>query len=80
MIIDVELLEVDRTKLREYGLQLATPGSPGLDGSLTVNETNLTARSVRNLSAEKRKAGWVVCGRIDLTTRDHFGMHLKEFL
>src|SRR5262249_61470365 len=33
VIIDVELLEVDRTKLLEYGLQLASPGSPGSDGS-----------------------------------------------
>ena len=29
VIIDVELLEVDRTKLPEYGLQIASPGSPG---------------------------------------------------
>jgi general secretion pathway protein D len=26
VVIDVELLEVDRTKLREYGLQIASPG------------------------------------------------------
>ena len=33
VVIDVELLEVDRTRLREYGLGLASPGStvsPGL--------------------------------------------------
>ena len=29
VIIDVELLEVDRTRLQEYGLQLASPGSAG---------------------------------------------------
>src|SRR5262249_42325152 len=29
VIIDVELLEVDRTRLLEYGLQIASPGSPG---------------------------------------------------
>ncbi len=29
VVIDVELLEFDRTRLREYGLQLASPGSPG---------------------------------------------------
>ena len=28
VIIDVELLEVNRTKLKEYGLQIASPGSP----------------------------------------------------
>ena len=33
VIIDVELLEVDRTKLQEYGLQIASPGSPGINGS-----------------------------------------------
>jgi general secretion pathway protein D len=36
VIIDVELLEVDRTKLQDYGLQIASPGSPGLDGSVTI--------------------------------------------
>jgi general secretion pathway protein D len=36
VIIDVELIEVDRTKLQDYGLQIASPGSPGLDGSVTV--------------------------------------------
>jgi len=30
VVIDVELLEVDRTKLHEYGLQIASPGSPGI--------------------------------------------------
>ena len=29
VIIDIELLEVDRTRLLEYGLQIASPGSPG---------------------------------------------------
>ena len=34
VVIDVELLEVDRTRLREYGLQLASPGTrPGIDGA-----------------------------------------------
>ena len=32
VVIDVELLEVDRKKLREFGLQLASPGSPGING------------------------------------------------
>jgi general secretion pathway protein D len=36
VVIDVELLEVDRTKLLEYGLQLASPGSPGIDGSVSI--------------------------------------------
>jgi general secretion pathway protein D len=52
VIIDVELLEVDRTKLQEYGLQLASPGSPGLDGSASVKgaDSSLTLRTLRNLT------------------------------
>ena len=52
VIIDVELLEVDRTKLMEYGLQIASPGSPGIDGSASVNGSNssLTLRTLRNLT------------------------------
>jgi general secretion pathway protein D len=43
VIIDVELLEVDRTKLKEYGLQFATPTAPGsdptgLNGAVTINQ------------------------------------------
>jgi general secretion pathway protein D len=49
VIIDVELLEVDRTRLREYGLQIASPGSPGIDGAATY-ESELTLRDLRNLS------------------------------
>jgi general secretion pathway protein D len=37
VVIDVELLEVDRSRLREYGLQFASPGSSGIDGSATVD-------------------------------------------
>src|SRR5438105_4323239 len=52
VIIDVELLEVDRTRLLEYGLQLASPGSPGVDGSASFNPPNstLTLQALRNLS------------------------------
>ena len=54
MIIDVQLLEVDRTRLLEYGLQVASPGSPGINGSVTVatdaNQT-LTLQMLKNLSA-----------------------------
>ena len=52
VIIDVELLEVDRTRLVDYGLQLASPGSPGVDGSVGVNQPNstLTLQALRNLS------------------------------
>jgi general secretion pathway protein D len=50
VIIDVELLEVDRTRLREYGLQIASPGSPGIDGAADVNRDNYTLRDLRSLT------------------------------
>ena len=50
VVIDVELLEVDRTRLREYGLQLTSPGSPGIDGQVDVNQDNMTLRDLRNLT------------------------------
>ena len=53
VIIDVELLEVDRTRLLEFGLQVASPASPGLDGAVTVatdaNQT-LNLRALRSLT------------------------------
>jgi general secretion pathway protein D len=51
VVIDVELLEVDRTKLRDYGLQIASPGSPGISGSADVNRENFTLANLRNLTA-----------------------------
>jgi general secretion pathway protein D len=53
VIIDVALIEVDRTKLTEYGLQLATPGSPGINGSVAVPQANstITLGALRNLSS-----------------------------
>jgi general secretion pathway protein D len=50
VIIDVELLEIDRTRLREYGLQIASPGSPGVNGAADINREDLTLRDVRSLS------------------------------
>jgi len=52
VVIDVELLEVDRTRLREYGLQIASPGSPGIgiDGAAGVNRNDLTLRDLRSLT------------------------------
>jgi len=52
VIIDVELLEVDRTKLAEYGLQIASPGSSGLNGSVAARgaDSNLSLRTLRNLT------------------------------
>jgi general secretion pathway protein D len=51
IVIDVELLEVDRTRLREFGLQSASPGSPGISGSADVNREGLTLENLRNLTA-----------------------------
>jgi general secretion pathway protein D len=50
VVIDVELLEVDRTKLREYGLQIASPGSPGINGAADVNAEGFTLRDLRTLT------------------------------
>lgn len=53
VMIDVELLEVDRSKLLEYGLQIASPGSPGIDGSASINQgtsSTITLEKLRNLS------------------------------
>ncbi len=54
VVIDVELLEVDRTRLRDYGLQIASPGeSPtGLDGQVVVGSSDgITLRDLRNLTS-----------------------------
>jgi len=52
VIIDVELIEVDRTKLQEYGLQIASPGSPGINGSVSIDNgtTGISLSALRNLS------------------------------
>jgi general secretion pathway protein D len=53
VIIDVELLEVNRTRLQEYGLQLASPGSPGLNGSVgiaTDSSGSIDLQSLRSLT------------------------------
>jgi general secretion pathway protein D len=52
VIIDVELIEVDRTRLQEYGLQIATPGSPGISGSASVatGTNGISLSALRNLS------------------------------
>jgi general secretion pathway protein D len=51
VVIDVELLEVDRTKLRDYGLQIASPGSPGINGSADINRDSFTLANLKNLTA-----------------------------
>ena len=46
----MELLEVDRQRLRDYGLQFASPGSPGIDGFAGIDESNLTLSDLGNLT------------------------------
>jgi general secretion pathway protein D len=50
VVIDVELLEVNRTRLLEYGLQFASPGSPGINGAVDANASNLTLEKLTNLT------------------------------
>src|SRR5258708_5993770 len=53
VIIDVELLEVNRTKLLDYGLQIASSGSAGLNGAANVaTDANgsINLQTLRNLS------------------------------
>ena len=53
VIIDVELIEIDRTKLQEYGIQLATPGSPGINSSASIANaaTGITLEALKNLTS-----------------------------
>ena len=53
VLIDVELLEVSRTRLREYGLQLASPNSVGINGVADVNRPGLTFNDLRNLTGSQ---------------------------
>jgi len=59
VVIDVELLEVDRTKLREYGLQFASPDAPpvGINGSASISPqsdsntaSRVTLQTLHNLT------------------------------
>jgi general secretion pathway protein D len=50
VIIEVELLEVDRSRLLEFGLQIASPGSTGISGAGDVNRSELTLKNLVNLS------------------------------
>ena len=51
VIIDVELLEVNRTHLQEYGLQIASPGSPGINGAADINRAGLSLKDLSNLTS-----------------------------
>ena len=49
VIIDVELLEVNRTKLLEYGLQIASAGSSGINGNVGIANDPTGAVSLHTL-------------------------------
>jgi len=54
VVIDVELREVDRSRLLDYGIQIATPGTtnpPGISGTIDINQEGMTLRDLRNLTA-----------------------------
>ena len=50
VVIDIELLEVDRERFREYGLQIASGSESGISGGVGLNEEGLTIRGLRSLS------------------------------
>jgi general secretion pathway protein D len=49
-VVDVLILEVDRSRLREYGLQMASSGSTGIDGAVALKDETQTVASLRNLT------------------------------
>lgn len=49
LVINVEVMEVDRNRLQDYGLQLASPGSTGIDGTASVNREGMNLESLRSL-------------------------------
>jgi len=53
VMTDVELLEVNRSRFKEYGLQFASPGSAGINGVADVNKPGLTLDDLRNLTGSQ---------------------------
>jgi general secretion pathway protein D len=51
VVIDVEVMEVDRGRLKEFGVQIASPGSPGIDGAVAINQPTLTVRDLQTLTS-----------------------------
>ena len=51
VMIEVDVLEVDRGRLKEFGLQIASPGSAGIDGAISINQQNLTLRDLQTLTS-----------------------------
>jgi general secretion pathway protein D len=54
VVVDVELLEVNRSRLIDYGLQFASPGTSapaGISGSADANQAGLTLLDLRSLTS-----------------------------
>ena len=53
VVIDVELLEVNRSNLNEYGLQIASPGNPptGINGTADINREGFTLNDLQSLTS-----------------------------
>ncbi len=52
VVIDVELLEVDRTRFKQYGIQIVSPGNDiGIAGQVDINQpgTGVTLEQLTNL-------------------------------
>jgi general secretion pathway protein D len=49
IVVNVEVMEVDRNRLQDYGLQLASPGSSGIDGTASINREGMSLDSLRSL-------------------------------
>jgi general secretion pathway protein D len=51
VVIDVEIMEIDRTRLQEYGLQVATPDVPnGVSGAVVIDRDDLTLNNLGSIS------------------------------
>ena len=55
VVIEVELLEVNRTKLQEYGLQIASPGSAGISGAVRLHVLAIDVRDDGELGLQPQK-------------------------
>jgi general secretion pathway protein D len=54
VVVDVELLEVNRSRMLDYGIQFASPGTSGpagISGSVDVNRAGMTLLDLRSLTS-----------------------------
>jgi general secretion pathway protein D len=82
VVVDVEILEVDRTRLAEYGLQLASAGSAGPNGTISVQNdpsplAALQALSPSNVIASSIPALYYRLLKTDQNTRTLANPHVR---